>query len=345
MLSRGSRLSAIRADERAQPRAALDDDRVAEYAEDMKRGCRLPPPVVFEDLERVYWLADGFHRHRAAVALKRKTIECIVYQGELRDAVLHGCGANAGHGLRRSNQDKRRAVARMLDDEEWSHWTDREIARRCKVGHDLVARLRREQLESVTSGNASEPRTYTNKHGTTSTMNTANIGRKPGKPEASGAERASPAANDEPDDVAPAAPELAPKPNADVVPQTAPDQPAHPPVPSPQTEDLPNSLMKAAIDAQEAPGQEQRIVGGPIIEQYVIRFRSLVSDAMDELQGDEMGCLFAALGDVLTRMRRASNGSDALDVAIARSTHVEEESSSPNNMLREQMPPLPEGRA
>jgi ParB-like chromosome segregation protein Spo0J len=130
---------------------------------------------------------------------------------------------------------------------------------------------------------------------------------------------------------APAARDLAPEPNVDVVPPTAPDQPAHPPVPSPQTEDLPNSLMKGAIDAQAAPGQ-QRIVGGPIIEQYVIRFRSLVSDAMDELQGDEVDCLFAALGGALTSMRRATNGSDAIDVAIESATPIQEE-----------MPPSPRG--
>jgi hypothetical protein len=74
--------------------------------------------------------------------------------------------------------------------------------------------------------------------------------------------------------------------------------------------------MKGAIDAQATPGQEQRIVDGPIIELYVIRFRSLVSDAMDELQGDEVDCLFAALGDALNSMdderrQAASNGKGA----------------------------------
>jgi hypothetical protein len=212
------------------------------------------------------------------------------------------------------------------------------IAKQCKVGHDLVARLRRKQLKSVTSGNASEPRTYTNKHGTTSTMNTANIGRKP-KPVASDTERTPAAVNDAPDDVAqPAMPfKPAPEPVIHEPVEGAPG--ARSPVPSPQTEDLPNSLMKGAIDAQATPGQEQRIVGGPIIEQYVIRFRSLVSDAMDELQGDEVDCLFAALGDALTSMHRASNGSDAVDVAIARATPVKDEMPPPDDFVRAQIPP------
>ena len=33
---------------------------------------------------------------------------------------LHSVGANATHGLRRSNADKRRAVVLLLEDEEWS---------------------------------------------------------------------------------------------------------------------------------------------------------------------------------------------------------------------------------
>lgn len=76
------------------------------------------------------------------------------------------------HGLPRSNDDKRRAVSRLLDDPEWSKWSDREIARRCYVNHHLVSRLR-----SVTGSVPSE-RTYVTKHGTVATMNTTAIGGK-----------------------------------------------------------------------------------------------------------------------------------------------------------------------
>lgn len=70
-------------------------------------------------------------------------------QGGLRDAILHSAGANAAHGLRRTNADKRRAVLMFLEDEEWGTWADREIARQCSVGHPLVARLRAEHLEQI----------------------------------------------------------------------------------------------------------------------------------------------------------------------------------------------------
>jgi hypothetical protein len=51
-------------------------------------------------------------------------------------------GANAAHGLRRTNADKRRGAQTLLRDEEWSQWSDREIARQCNAGPHLVAEIR-----------------------------------------------------------------------------------------------------------------------------------------------------------------------------------------------------------
>jgi hypothetical protein len=50
-------------------------------------------------------------------------------------------------------------------DAEWSHWSDREIAKHAKVHHEMVGRLRPRPVEAVTGGNASEARTFTTKHG------------------------------------------------------------------------------------------------------------------------------------------------------------------------------------
>jgi hypothetical protein len=41
--------------------------------------------------------------------------------------------AAAAHGLKRSNKCKRNAVMTLLNDPEWSQWSDGEIARRCAV--------------------------------------------------------------------------------------------------------------------------------------------------------------------------------------------------------------------
>jgi hypothetical protein len=71
---------------------------------------KFPRLVVFEDAGKAYWVANGFHRYRAAFRLKRENIECEVRKGGLRQAILYACGANAAHGLRRTNGDKRQAV-------------------------------------------------------------------------------------------------------------------------------------------------------------------------------------------------------------------------------------------
>jgi hypothetical protein len=83
----------------------------------------------------------------------------------------------------RTNADKRRAVMALLNDAEWAKWSDREIARRCAVGAPLVGRLR----PDVTVTNYSDDsaphhppteRTYTDKHGNESVMDTTGIGQR-----------------------------------------------------------------------------------------------------------------------------------------------------------------------
>ena len=163
----------IRRDGGTQPRAALDDETLAEYAEAMKAGAEFPPVIVFYD-GAAYWLADGFHRVNAAMRAELTTVAAQVMAGTQRDAILYSTGANAAHGLRRTNADKRRAVERLLRDDEWAKWSDSEIARRCAVDHKTVAAAR---LSLGNSQVTSDERIYTTRHGTVATMNTAAIGQ------------------------------------------------------------------------------------------------------------------------------------------------------------------------
>lgn len=168
-------LSTIRTDGGTQPRAAIDTQLVETYAEDMASGAVFPPLVIFHD-GVTNWLADGFHRFYAAKGCGLAEFECDVRQGTVRDAILFSVSANASHGLRRTNEDKRRAVLTLLNDPTWVQWSDREIARHCAVSHEFVRRSR--PVPDVTV-NVDSERTYTTRHGTTATMNTANIGRRP----------------------------------------------------------------------------------------------------------------------------------------------------------------------
>ncbi len=167
-------ITLIRRDGGTQPRVAINQTTVEEYASDMKEGASFPPVLLFNDGTQ-HWLADGFHRVLAAESIGLKEIAAVVRQGTQRDAVLYSCGANATHGLRRTNADKRRAVLRLLEDSEWSKWSDREIARRCGVSHDFVNRMRKSICHPMTDTKLNTERKV-QRGGTTYTVNTANIG-------------------------------------------------------------------------------------------------------------------------------------------------------------------------
>src|SRR4029078_13078460 len=65
-----------------------------------------------------------------------------VHQGERRDAIRFACGANASHGLPRTQSDKRATAAAMPLSPEHADLNDSEIGRRCGVSHTFVAQLR-----------------------------------------------------------------------------------------------------------------------------------------------------------------------------------------------------------
>lgn len=143
-------LTRISIDGGTQTRAALNEPIVAEYADALRDGEKLPAVVVFFD-GSAHWLADGFHRYFAHKAARKASINVDIREGTQRDAVLFSVGANSTHGLRRTNEDKRRAVKTMLDDPEWCLWSDREIARQCGVTHPFVAGIRAPKVVTVTT--------------------------------------------------------------------------------------------------------------------------------------------------------------------------------------------------
>jgi regulator of replication initiation timing len=103
----------------------------------------MPPVTVFFD-GKDYWLADGFHRYHAHKAAGFKEIECEQKTGTKRAAFIFSLGANATHGMPRTNEEKRDTVIIALNDPEICEMTDREIARICNVSHMTIGRIRKE---------------------------------------------------------------------------------------------------------------------------------------------------------------------------------------------------------
>ncbi len=161
-----------------QSRVTVNGDVVAEYAQAIEDGQDFPPVAVYQSGDGQLWLADGFHRLAAHVKAGKTEIAATVQDGGQRAAILHSVGANASHGLRRTNADKRRAVEMLLSDPEWAQWSDREIGRFCRVSQPFVSSIRGHATDNVIS--EQQERTYTTKHGTQSTMavDGINAGRK-----------------------------------------------------------------------------------------------------------------------------------------------------------------------
>jgi rubrerythrin len=161
-------LDSIRIDGGTQPRCEIDTALVTEYAGDIEAGAELPPVVVFQDGTDT-WLADGFHRYHATNTAGKDRIAAECHPGTLRDAILWSVGANASHGKRRTNADKRKAVETLLALDGWSDKPNREVARQCRVDEGTVRKYRSELSAEIPQIQESDTRTVT-RNGTTYTM-------------------------------------------------------------------------------------------------------------------------------------------------------------------------------
>lgn len=203
------RLDQIRIDGETQARARIDPDAVAEYADQLMEGAALPPAVVFREGAE-HWLADGFHRYHANRKIGAITMPAEVLEGTLHDAKLHAYAANKTHGLRRTNEDKRKAVMGMLA--LVPDWSDRAIADHVGVSDKTVASQRPAHCgDSAVTTEAAIARTYTTKHGTIATMDTSGQRRaaKDRKAKPAVAQAAAPTAHETPEDDGPSAEEIA----------------------------------------------------------------------------------------------------------------------------------------
>jgi phage N-6-adenine-methyltransferase len=146
--------------ESVQPRCQMDMYAYGDYARDMfvgegghivnDRGEAWPPLVGFREAAGgKVWLADGFHRRRAAMSADPvvTAFQVEVHAGGARDALLFAVSANTRNGVRFGNADKRRAVSLLFDDVVLSKKTDTEIAALCRVSQPFVSKMRQERRE------------------------------------------------------------------------------------------------------------------------------------------------------------------------------------------------------
>jgi ParB-like chromosome segregation protein Spo0J len=123
-------------------RDRLDEFTVERYADSWER---LPPITVYEIKGRLL-VADGFHRHAAAVLLGLQTIPADVRKGTMTDALDFVSSVNLFHGLPLTRSERRRAVEVKLRIHH--DWSDRRMAEELGVSRELVAKTRRHLVEA-----------------------------------------------------------------------------------------------------------------------------------------------------------------------------------------------------
>ena len=137
-------------DSSIQTRYRLDKATIEDYEEAMRSGAVFPPCTVFAERgAQRYILADGHHRLEAAKQVKKKTFLCTIRCGDRQEALHFALGANADHGLRRSNADKRKCVLMAMNCPAYDGWSLRKIADLCRVSRPLVSEIKQEINEAA----------------------------------------------------------------------------------------------------------------------------------------------------------------------------------------------------
>jgi hypothetical protein len=97
------------------------------------------------EVDGQHLLADGFHRHAAAVLLGKRTIPAELKHGTFTEALDFVSSVNLFHGLPLTRSERRRAVEVKL---KLHHdWSDRRMAEELAVSRELVAKIRRQLIE------------------------------------------------------------------------------------------------------------------------------------------------------------------------------------------------------
>lgn len=169
----------IRRDGQTQLRLELDQEALKRYEQLIVNNNYKWPfndnIVVFFDGEN-HWLADGFQREVAwihAFAQQEQSVPPYpvdVKTGSLRDALYYSLHHANRHGVPFTRQDRREIAMRLIQDSEWTNYSNREIAKIAQLDEKTIRTLRRE-LEKE---QATTPAEFATETPTTATLSEPN---------------------------------------------------------------------------------------------------------------------------------------------------------------------------
>jgi len=166
-------------DPRLQMRVKLDFTAIDEYAEHLDD---LPPCKAVREGE-VIWLTSGWHRVNAYQKQDRDTVPCFVRDGSFLDALVEAVGENPDHGIRRTPEDKARAVMALLTEPTWADKSNRMVAAACKVNEHFVAKVRSELAPTDVGETTDQTECLGRAHARTSTESEKSQGKSTPAPE------------------------------------------------------------------------------------------------------------------------------------------------------------------
>lgn len=147
-------LLSIIVDSSIQPRAnTLDQSHVEDLKEAYLAKADIPPITVWKLPNGHNKLSQGFHRLEAANRAGMQKIPAIIKVGTEKDCLIDAMCSNQGHGLKRTNEDKRRCVTELL--KAMPEWSDGLISQKAGVSQQFVSKIRPSVLHSDNSSHNS----------------------------------------------------------------------------------------------------------------------------------------------------------------------------------------------
>ena len=151
------KLGLLTLDDACQTRATirLDDDHVEALAAAYSGDATVPPLTCVEMADGSLVVVDGYHRWAALAALMKRAPKApvlgavpvvVVAKGDRELASFHALAANAAHGIRRTNADKRHAIKLALAHPLCRKMGVGLIAQHLGVNRELVSAVREEVL-------------------------------------------------------------------------------------------------------------------------------------------------------------------------------------------------------
>jgi len=143
------RLTELKADKKYQSRATEFLTDIDDLVQAYKDKEAIPPIDVVRTEEDEYIIVDGHHRHAAAQKAGMERMECRITEGSEHDAFVLSLGANANNkALKRTNADKNKAVTTALTCGDFNRYSNREIAKLCKVSSTFVDKVSKQLQEN-----------------------------------------------------------------------------------------------------------------------------------------------------------------------------------------------------